>query len=146
MRPSVFSNLLWAGRKVSGPRRPKAFAFSPSRFRTLTFLLLAGAGGAIGAVAARAEWLSRNNRDESGLMVPVDVRDLETGDVVLLDRKCTSYAPWGCCVCWAAKALTDTPWDHIGIVIKGKHAPPDDSGEHHEAVLVESLLVFCSWE
>lgn len=45
-------------------------------------------------------------------------RGLDSGDVVLFNRRCTSMSFLGAAVCIAAKLLSNTAWDHVGIVVR----------------------------
>lgn len=43
---------------------------------------------------------------------------VEVGDLVLFDRRCAPMGPFGASICYGAKALTMTPWDHVGVVVQ----------------------------
>lgn len=43
---------------------------------------------------------------------------VEPGDLVLFDRRCAPMGPIGASICFGAKALTMTPWDHVGVVVQ----------------------------
>jgi len=48
----------------------------------------------------------------------LDALGLETGDLVLFDRRCSSMSPSGCVLCVCAKLVSGSRWDHIGIVVQ----------------------------
>lgn len=46
------------------------------------------------------------------------VEALDTGDLVLFDRPCTKMGSlYGGFVCAAAKTVSGSPYDHIGVVV-----------------------------
>ncbi|TMW67765.1 hypothetical protein Poli38472_007437 [Pythium oligandrum] len=44
--------------------------------------------------------------------------DVDTGDVIIFDRKCTSMNLYGGAICVCAKFFGGTQWDHNGVVIR----------------------------
>ncbi|ETW10033.1 hypothetical protein, variant 2 [Aphanomyces invadans] len=44
--------------------------------------------------------------------------NLDTGDVVLFDRKCNSMGLYGGVICHSAKLFGQTRWDHNGVIVK----------------------------
>jgi len=49
--------------------------------------------------------------------MPVQTPDkLQTGDILLFDRPCQSFSPFGWLLCSMAKVTGRTPWDHIGMI------------------------------
>ncbi|KAF0696241.1 Aste57867_12999 [Aphanomyces stellatus] len=56
--------------------------------------------------------------DEEDLMKLLDQMQLDTGDVVLFDRKCSAMSLYGGLICYSAKAWGGTRWDHNGVVVK----------------------------
>lgn len=45
-------------------------------------------------------------------------RDLDSGDVVLFNRRCSSMRLLGAVLCVVAKFAANTFWDHVGIVVR----------------------------
>jgi CRP-like cAMP-binding protein len=43
---------------------------------------------------------------------------LDTGDIVLFSRPCTRMGIFGGFLCFSTKLFHDTPWDHIGVVVR----------------------------
>eukprot|EP00177_Eucheuma_denticulatum_P005566 GFKZ01010114.1.p1 GENE.GFKZ01010114.1~~GFKZ01010114.1.p1 ORF type:complete len:1193 (-),score=162.98 GFKZ01010114.1:275-3853(-) len=43
---------------------------------------------------------------------------LDSGDIVLFNRRCTSMAPAGAVLCAVAKIFSNSQWDHVGVVIR----------------------------
>jgi hypothetical protein len=43
---------------------------------------------------------------------------LETGDLVLFDRRCESMSLFGAVLCWAAKLFSGSRWDHVGVIVE----------------------------
>ncbi|KAJ0409447.1 hypothetical protein P43SY_002337 [Pythium insidiosum] len=43
---------------------------------------------------------------------------VDTGDVVIFDRKCASMSLYGGAICACAKLFGDTRWDHNGVVVR----------------------------
>ena len=43
---------------------------------------------------------------------------LDAGDLVLFNRRCLGFSPYGAAVCFAAKAWANSRWDHVGIIIR----------------------------
>lgn len=43
---------------------------------------------------------------------------LDSGDIVLFNRRCTSMAPAGAVLCIVAKIFSNSKWDHVGVVIR----------------------------
>ncbi|DAZ94508.1 TPA: hypothetical protein N0F65_011861 [Lagenidium giganteum] len=60
------------------------------------------------------------DKDEQRRMIEELLSDLQvdTGDVVLFDRKCTSMGLYGGSICVCAKFFGGTQWDHNGVVLK----------------------------
>ncbi|RHZ26204.1 hypothetical protein DYB37_006151 [Aphanomyces astaci] len=48
----------------------------------------------------------------------LDKMNLDTGDVVLFDRKCNSMGVYGGVICHSAKLFGQTRWDHNGVIYK----------------------------
>ncbi len=46
--------------------------------------------------------------------------DLDTGDIVMFNRPCLKLGTFGALVCASAKFAENTPWDHVGVVVRGK--------------------------
>ncbi len=42
---------------------------------------------------------------------------LDSGDIVLFNRRCMSMAPTGAALCAVAKFFSNSAWDHVGIVV-----------------------------
>ncbi|KAI9918807.1 hypothetical protein PsorP6_011697 [Peronosclerospora sorghi] len=70
------------------------------------------------------------------------LRDLrvETGDVVLFDRKCLSMGLYGGAICLCAKFLGQTPWDHNGVVVRVPSLAPHATAPEDELFLLEAAL------
>lgn len=43
---------------------------------------------------------------------------LDSGDIVLFNRRCMSMQPLGAAVCGVAKLFSNSKWDHVGVVVK----------------------------
>ncbi|BAM83499.1 similar to mitochondrial calcium-dependent solute carrier [Cyanidioschyzon merolae strain 10D] len=43
---------------------------------------------------------------------------LDAGDIVLFNRRCLAMAPLGALICAVAKAMSNSRWDHVGIVVR----------------------------
>eukprot|EP00899_Mesostigma_viride_P003093 jgi/Mesvir1/12785/Mv22838-RA.1 len=43
---------------------------------------------------------------------------LDSGDIVLFNRSCMAMPPYGAVICAGAKLLSNSKWDHLGIVIR----------------------------
>lgn len=43
---------------------------------------------------------------------------LDSGDIVLFNRRCTSMSPSGAVLCFVAKVFSNSIWDHVGVVIR----------------------------
>ncbi len=41
-----------------------------------------------------------------------------TGDLIFYDRKCSMMSPFGAALCVSAKLFSNTPWDHVAMVIR----------------------------
>jgi CRP-like cAMP-binding protein len=69
---------------------------------------------------------------------------LDTGDIVLFSRPCTRMGIFGGFLCFSTKLFHDTPWDHIGVVVRDSAGTNQlwDAGfngvQHHD--LRERLL------
>ncbi|GLE00250.1 hypothetical protein PINS_up008977 [Pythium insidiosum] len=48
----------------------------------------------------------------------LDDLGVDTGDVVIFDRKCASMSLYGGAICASAKLFGDTRWDHNGVVVR----------------------------
>ncbi|CAI5709825.1 unnamed protein product [Hyaloperonospora brassicae] len=62
------------------------------------------------------------------------LRDLkiDTGDVVLFDRKCSSMGIYGGAICAGAKLFGQTQWDHNGVIVRVPSLAPDARPESLE--------------
>ena len=56
-----------------------------------------------------------NTPKEDGLCLP---QGLDAGDIVLFNRRCLTFSPFGAAICFTAKAYARSRWDHIGIIVK----------------------------
>ena len=43
---------------------------------------------------------------------------LDSGDIVLFNRRCLSMRPLAASVCGVAKLFSNSKWDHVGVVVK----------------------------
>jgi solute carrier family 25 phosphate transporter 23/24/25/41 len=43
---------------------------------------------------------------------------LDAGDIVLFNRRCLAMAPLGALICAVAKAMSNSRWDHVGVVVR----------------------------
>ncbi|KAG2787517.1 hypothetical protein Pcac1_g2972 [Phytophthora cactorum] len=70
------------------------------------------------------------------------LRDLrvDTGDVVLFDRKCSSMGLYGGAICVCAKFFGQTQWDHNGVVVRAPSLAPDAKSPEDELFLLEAAL------
>ncbi|KAG7384629.1 hypothetical protein PHYPSEUDO_002443 [Phytophthora pseudosyringae] len=70
------------------------------------------------------------------------LRDLrvDTGDVVLFDRKCSSMGLYGGAICACAKFFGQTQWDHNGVVVRAPSLAPDAASPEDELFLLEAAL------
>jgi CRP-like cAMP-binding protein len=53
--------------------------------------------------------------DEGTVVLPPG---LDSGDVVLFNRRCMSMSPQGAALCAVAKLLSNSRWDHVGVVVR----------------------------
>lgn len=51
-------------------------------------------------------------------LVPVLPAGLDSGDVVLFNRRCTSMSIKGAILCGVSKAFSNSQWDHVGVIIR----------------------------
>ncbi|KAG9413072.1 hypothetical protein AC1031_016087 [Aphanomyces cochlioides] len=56
--------------------------------------------------------------DEIELAKMLEELQLDTGDVVLFDRKCNLMSVYGAVICHGAKLVGQTRWDHNGVIYK----------------------------
>ena len=56
--------------------------------------------------------------DEAELARMLEELQLDTGDVVLFDRKCNLMSVYGAVICHGAKLVGQTRWDHNGVIYK----------------------------
>lgn len=49
---------------------------------------------------------------------PILPSALDSGDIVLFNRRCTSMSLAGAALCLAAKIFSNSQWDHVGIIIR----------------------------
>ncbi|ETL78301.1 hypothetical protein L917_20856 [Phytophthora nicotianae] len=70
------------------------------------------------------------------------LRDLhvDTGDVVLFDRKCSSMGLYGGAICVCAKFFGQTQWDHNGVVVRAPSLAPNAKSPEDELFLLEAAL------
>lgn len=70
------------------------------------------------------------------------LRDLniDTGDVVLFDRSCSSMGLYGGAICVCAKLFGQTQWDHNGVVVRAPWLAPDAQTPEDELFLLEAAL------
>ncbi|KAG7399104.1 hypothetical protein PHYBOEH_009682 [Phytophthora boehmeriae] len=70
------------------------------------------------------------------------LRDLhvDTGDVLLFDRKCSSMGLYGGSICVCAKFFGQTQWDHNGVVIRAPSLAPDAQHTEDQLFLLEAAL------
>ncbi|TDH66110.1 hypothetical protein CCR75_005853 [Bremia lactucae] len=66
--------------------------------------------------------------------------DIDTGDVVLFNRKCTSMGVYGGAICACAKFFGQTQWDHNGVVLRAPMLAPDAKTRDDEVFLLEATL------
>ncbi|CAH0479416.1 unnamed protein product [Peronospora belbahrii] len=52
---------------------------------------------------------------------------INTGDVVLFDRQCSSMGLYGSALCICAKFFGQTQWDHNGVIIRAQPSPSSSS-------------------
>ncbi len=64
---------------------------------------------------------------------PDRLRGLDTGDLVLFNRKCTSMGLTGALLCTSAKLINGTRWDHIGLVVRGSDADFEEASQGRES-------------
>ena len=55
-----------------------------------------------------------HQRDPASL-IPAGV---DAGDLVLFNRRCMAMAPLGAAICGVSKALSNSRWDHVGVVVR----------------------------
>lgn len=95
-------------------------------FRSRRLLLGVGAGvlAGLGGLVYRAHSLSRDFAWPPGSNIPSEQellvlsRTVQSGDVLLFDRSCVRFSPFGVLVCSFAKVTQNSPWDHVGIVVR----------------------------
>ncbi|KAL3665840.1 hypothetical protein V7S43_009264 [Phytophthora oleae] len=70
------------------------------------------------------------------------LRDLhvDTGDVLLFDRKCSAMGLYGGAICVCAKFFGQTQWDHNGVVVRAPSLTPDAQSPEDELFLLEAAL------
>uniref|UniRef100_M4B5R5 Cyclic nucleotide-binding domain-containing protein n=1 Tax=Hyaloperonospora arabidopsidis (strain Emoy2) TaxID=559515 RepID=M4B5R5_HYAAE len=64
---------------------------------------------------------------------------LDTGDVLLFDRKCSSMGVYGGAICVCAKLLGQTHWDHTGVIVRissEEKSSEEKSGQEEEELFV----------
>ncbi|KAF4032403.1 Mitochondrial carrier protein [Phytophthora infestans] len=94
---------------------------------------------------ASTEW-PNDAKDTSPTQEEARVRQLlrdlrvDTGDVVLFDRKCSSMGLYGGAICVCAKFLGQTQWDHNGVVVRAPSLAPDAKSPEDELFLLEASL------
>ncbi|CAH0489212.1 unnamed protein product [Peronospora farinosa] len=81
-----------------------------------------------------------SNQDE--LRIRQLLRDLQvdTGDVVLFDRKCSSMGLYGGAICVCAKLFGQTQWDHNGIIIRAPSLAPDGASPEDQLFVLEASI------
>ncbi|RLN92681.1 hypothetical protein BBJ28_00018267, partial [Nothophytophthora sp. Chile5] len=103
---------------------------------------MAQASGAAAPSAEAADTTAKQQRPQQDeARVRALLRDLrvDTGDVVLFDRKCASMGLYGGAICVCAKFFGQTQWDHNGVVIRVPSASPAAAPED-ELFLLEAAL------
>ncbi|GMF28542.1 unnamed protein product [Phytophthora lilii] len=70
------------------------------------------------------------------------LRDLrvDTGDVVLFDRRCASMGLYGGAICACAKFFGQTRWDHNGVVVRAPALAPHAETPEDQLFLLEAAL------
>lgn len=71
------------------------------------------------------------------------LRDLhvDTGDVIIFDRACSSMNAYGAAICVCAKFFGNTQWDHNGVVIRDPHYDPANDADNSGGLyLLEASL------
>ena len=43
---------------------------------------------------------------------------LDTGDVILFNRRCWTMSAFGAVLCQTAKFVASSDWDHVGVIVK----------------------------
>ncbi|KAE8999091.1 hypothetical protein PF010_g14737 [Phytophthora fragariae] len=93
-------------------------------------------------MASRASSADSAPRSEDEQRVRQLLRDLrvDTGDVVLFDRKCSSMGLYGGAICVCAKFFGRTQWDHNGVVVRAPSLAPAAAGPEDELFVLEAAL------
>eukprot|EP00735_Rhodelphis_limneticus_P011010 TRINITY_DN4057_c0_g1::TRINITY_DN4057_c0_g1_i1::g.11841::m.11841 TRINITY_DN4057_c0_g1::TRINITY_DN4057_c0_g1_i1::g.11841 ORF type:complete len:297 (+),score=28.08,DUF830/PF05708.7/1.3e-07,DUF830/PF05708.7/0.36,Ribosomal_L36e/PF01158.13/0.26,Ribosomal_L36e/PF01158.13/5.2e+03,TFIIE-A_C-term/PF11521.3/8.3e+03,TFIIE-A_C-term/PF11521.3/0.36 TRINITY_DN4057_c0_g1_i1:242-1132(+) len=53
----------------------------------------------------------------------LSANELDTGDILVFDRNCASFGPYGRLLCSFSKALPGEPWDHVALVVRVNDEP-----------------------
>ncbi|KAJ8905062.1 hypothetical protein NDN08_001573 [Rhodosorus marinus] len=65
--------------------------------------------------------MEKGTEEESKQEKPAEVqlpRSVDSGDIVLFNRRCTSMTAYGAAICIVAKFFSNSKWDHVGIVVR----------------------------
>jgi len=65
--------------------------------------------------------MEKGTEEESERGKPAEVqlpKSVDSGDIVLFNRRCTSMPPYGAAICIVAKFFSNSKWDHVGIVVR----------------------------
>lgn len=93
----------------------------------------AAKGGSTGDTTAPAR---KQRPAENVVILP---SGLDSGDIVLFNRRCLSMPPYGAAICGVAKLFSNSSWDHVGIVVRrpASATAPDGAavGEEEEELL-----------
>jgi uncharacterized protein YycO len=62
--------------------------------------------------------MNNNSTGEHVHLDHVQYLDLNTGDLILFSRPCLAMSPLGAAICACAKMVSQSHWDHVGVVIR----------------------------
>ncbi len=57
------------------------------------------------------------------------INSLDTGDLILFNRKCSAMSPLGAFLCVSTKFVHDTKWDHVAVVVRRRKPGSDSEAE-----------------
>ncbi|GJQ10180.1 hypothetical protein GpartN1_g1971.t1 [Galdieria partita] len=56
-----------------------------------------------------------NDNSDSAVILPPG---LDSGDLVLFNRRCLSMSPYGALICGLSKLFSKSRWDHVGLIVR----------------------------
>ena len=73
-------------------------------------------------MSSQTQTKSNSDPNEEELFKPTDddilPPGLDSGDVVLFNRRCSSMSIAGAALCYVSKIFSNSQWDHVGVVIR----------------------------